>query len=158
MIVSSRVTDLSPERSGRFRARFEFTLSDGRIIQSGPINVASVEDAESMLDSLGESMLLSVQRADAMQAVSDNVQVAYMLATLEQVQYAWLKTGFNEEEHYEAYNKMKDVGPVLLALDLTDQEYAELLGSTLEDAVAVREYWAFLDSNSVVIESYRGIL
>lgn len=158
MITSSHVTDLSPERSGRFRARFEFTFSDGRIIQSGPINVDSQEDAESMLDSLGASMLLSVQQSDAMQAVSEEVQVAYKLASIEQVQYAWLSAGFNEEEHYEAYSKMKVVGPALLALGLTDQEYADLLGSTLEDAVAVREYWEFLDLNSVVIEAYRSIL
>jgi glutamate synthase domain-containing protein 3 len=152
-IASSETTDLSPRRGG-YRARFAYTLTDGRVITRGPINVADNDAAETKRVELENSVLASVQKRDAQEAVKAGVQSAHKEATEAQVLYAWLLAGFDEEEHYKAYHFMKDIGPSLLSLGYTDEQYAVMLNTTVEDATASREYWEFLDANSATILAY----
>ena len=149
--------NLSPEKSGSFRARFEFTLSDGRVLQRGPIRVLNSEAADLLGVDLEASVLASIQLSDAFDAVDAGIQTAYKLATVEQVQYAWVKAGYDEDEHYKSYEKLKDIAPSLLALGLTDLEYSQLLNTSSEEATTAREYWEFLDANSATIAAYAGV-
>jgi len=152
--MQSQTIDYSIQKQGSGRARFMFTLSDGREILRGPVAVSSESDAEARRVQMESDVLESIQNHDAAEAVIINVKTAYKLATAEQVQYAWLKSGFDEDEHYKAYEKLKDIGPVLINLGLTDEELAGLFGVPIEDATATREYWEFLDSNKIAIEAY----
>lgn len=152
-IVSRSILSVSPH-SGGYRARFLYELSDGRKIERGPIPVASEAETNNLLISIEPSVLEAVQSQDADEAVSLNIKTAFKEASLEQVQYSWLKIGFDEDEHYKAYEKIKDIGTSLLSLGLTDEEYAVMLNVTVEDATATREYWEFLDANKAAIEAY----
>jgi hypothetical protein len=153
-IVSSEITDYSSQKHGPHRARFKFTLSDGREVLRGPVNVSSHEDAELKRVALEPSVLSSIQAHDANEAVHLNVKTSHNLASVEQVQYVWLKSGFDEDEHYKAYAKIKDIGEALLSLGLSDEQYASMLNVTVEDATATRMYWEFLDDNKIAIEAY----
>ena len=155
-IDSSQITDLSPRRGG-FRARFAYTFTDGRTFTRGPVNVSSSEEAENKLAAIEPSVLASVQQNDAQEAVKAGVQSAHKEATEPQVLYAWLLAGFDEPEHYKAYHFMKDIGPALLSLGYTDEQYSMMLGTSVEDATASREYWEFLDANSATILAYGAI-
>ncbi len=153
----SQTIDYSPQKHGPHRARFEFTIDDGRKVLRGPVNVASEQDADIRRVSMEAGVLVSVQNQDAAEAVTIGTKTAYKLATAEQVQYAWLESGFNESEHYNAYEKMKDIGPQLLALGLTDEQYAAMFDTEVESVINVKDYWSFLDANSTAIETYLTI-
>lgn len=152
--MESQTIDYSIQKQGSGRARFMFTLSDGREIFRGPLGVSSESDADSRRVQMESDVLESIQNQDASDAVTNNIKTAYKLASNEQVQYAWLKSGFDEDEHYKAYEKLKDIGPALLSLGLTDIQLAGLFGVPVEDATATREYWEFLDDNKEAIEAY----
>jgi len=157
MITSSRTTSLTPVKSGGFRANYEYTLSDGRKISRGPLNVVSELDATSKRTSMEPAILSSIQVSDAEDAVSNNIKTSNKFASLQQVQLAWLRAGFNEDEPYKAFSMMKAIGRSLLSLGLTDAKNAELLNSSLEDAVAARIYFESLDANSSVLEAYEAV-
>jgi hypothetical protein len=99
-------------------------------------------------------VLSEVQRRDADAAVALGIPFAYKEATATQVQYAWLKQGFNQTEHYLAYPLIKDLAPSLLAMGLTDEQYASAFNTTVEDVQAIKEYWDFLSVNIATIEAY----
>ncbi len=156
-IISKSIANLSLQRSGLYRARFIYTLKDGREIHRGPVNARSIEDAETLMSSIEPDALKGAQIQDAQEAVNLGIQTAHKEATAQQVQYSWLQAGFNEDEHYKAYEKMKRIGPALLSLGLTDAQFAEMFNTDIEDVTAVREYWEFLAANKESIESYARI-
>ena len=155
-IKESRITSITPD-SGRVRARFKFIFDDGRENERGPISYATQAEAESALSEIENNVLKSAQLDDSFKAVSKNIKSSHGEASANQVSFAWLKTGFNETEHYKAYLKMKDIAAQLLPLNLTDAQYAAMLNSTVEEATKTRLYWGFLDANKSVIEAYIAI-
>ena len=59
-----------------------------------------------------------------------------------------------------AYQYLKDVAPILLALGLTDAEYAVMMDSTVAEATAMRAEWARLSIKSDELDAYiasRGV-
>ena len=152
-IIRREVISLTPNEN-LFRARFLYEFSDGRLVERGPILVIDLADSESVLANLEVSVLKNIQEQDANSAVLQNIKTAYKEASVEQVLYAWLKVGFDESEHYNAYLKIKDIGQQLLSLGLTDEQYAIMLNTTIADATATRLYWEFLEVNKLAIESY----
>ena len=147
------ITSMVPD-SGRVRARFKFKFDDGREIDRGPISYATQADAELALPEIENSVLKSAQLDDSFKVVSKNIKSAHGEASSNQVSFAWLKTGFNDTEHYNAYLKIKDIASQLLPLNLTDEQYAAMLNSTVEDATKTRLYWEFLEANKAAIEAY----
>lgn len=155
-ILSKSIQSIKPH-SGRYRVRFLYVLEDGREVHRGPLFVPTQADADTKLIDLEPAVLASVQKHDAKDATTLDIQVAYKEATQAQVQYAWLKDGFDSDEPYKAYNKMKDIGPALLSLGLTDEQYAVALNCPVEEVVSAIELWTELESDKTVIAAYGSI-
>lgn len=158
MIISSRVKSQSLQ-GDRLRVRLEYTLDDGRVVErGGGMYVESLAAAEQLLIDLEASVLASVRRSDSASAVELGIYTAYQQASLQDVQYQWLKVGFDEPQPYKSYLLMKDVGPSLLSLGYTDEQYAAAFGTTVEDVVAAKAKWAQLEINAVTLAAYAGVV
>lgn len=152
-IASKQIIELTKHSNG-CRARFDYIFDDDRHIIIGPINVSSQEDADSKLILLEPSILSQMQKRDANEAVSNDIKIAHKEASIQQVQYTWLKLGFEEDEPYKQYQMMKDIGPSLLNLGLTDVEYATMFNSTEEEVVNVKDLWISLVPHATVFDNY----
>ena len=157
MISSKEVSDLSPH-SGRFRARFSYTLDDGRVLTRGPSFVADSAEADAKLIALESDVLANVQNQDASEAVRLGSYTLHKEASENQVKYAWLLTGYEAETHVEAYAQIKDLAPAMLSLGYTDEQYASAFNTTVEEVVNIKAYWSFLDANSAAILAYGALV
>jgi len=155
-VANISVVSMKPH-SGRYRARFLFVLDDGRKFHRA-LFVSTSEDADTKLIEFEADVLSSVQDLDAKEAVGLGIQSAHKEATQAQVQYAWVKEGFDSDEPYQAYEKMKDIGPTLLAMGLTDEQYSIALNCSIEEVIAAKAKWAELEANAAVISAYVGIV
>ena len=145
------------KKGDMYEVQYGYITDDGRSFLLAP---KTIESSDIVLDKMVEyeaEMLSQIKNIDAREAVRLGIDTAYKEATIEQVQYAWLKTGYDSLEHWKAYQLMKPIAPSLLALGLTDEEYADLLNTTVADAVASREYWTFLEGHKDVLDAYAEI-
>ena len=154
MIVSSKVIDVSLQRSGRFRARFKYTLSDGREVLRGPINCISEVDALAKMSALEPSVNSYIQQQDSERAVHEGIESASGEASVSQVRAEWLLQAYKNGDHYQAYLKLKNVGQAIFSQGKTDAEYASDLGITENEVVKIKQYWSFLRTNKTVIQAY----
>lgn len=155
-IVNQEVVDLTPH-SGRFRARFKYVFDDGREVIRGPIHVTDSNAADTKLVDMVPDVLVTMQKQDASEAVRLNKLEAHKQATLAQVQYQFIREGFDSTEPYRAYLKMKDVAPALLSLGYTNEQYAVALNTTVEDVEGARARWEELEVNAVTLAAYAEI-
>ena len=155
-ITNQEVLDLTPH-SGRFRARFKYTFNDGRVAIRGPMFVADSNYADSKLADMAPDVLIAMQKQDASEAVGLGKLESHKQATLAQVQYQFIREGFDSSEPYKAYLKMKDVAPALLSLGYTNEQYAVALNTTVEDVEGARARWEELEVNAVTLAAYAEI-
>ena len=152
-ISSCSVIELSPHES-RCRARFEYVFDDGRIETRGPMNVSNESEANLRMQQLESDVLASVQRQDAEEAVALGLYVAHREASENQVKYQWLREGCDKPEHYQSYSMIKDLLPGLLALGLTDEQYADEFNATIEEVKYIKLYWSWLSARSSHLQNY----
>lgn len=143
------------KHAGGNRATATFLLDSGEPVERS-IRNAGVDEAAALVKATAmiPDVEASIQKRDASEAVSRGLYTAYGTASEAQVQYSWLKQGYAQEEHYQAYAMIKDLAPALLAMGLTDEQYATAFNATTEEIANIRTYWEFLSANSVAIEAY----
>lgn len=158
MIVSSKAVIILQKES-RYKAELQYTLDDGRVIERGSgIFVASQKEADKLLADRAPLILEKIQKSDALEAVQSGISSAHKQATLTQVQYAWLKAGFDEQEPYKSYLLMKDVAPALLALRYTDEQYAAAFNATVEEVQNAKNKWTVLSADAATLTAYAGVV
>ena len=106
--------EITTQASGQVRARYKVTLGDGRVFDVGPINCASIADAESKEAGIEQRMIEQVAESDAEDAVNTGLTL-----TTNRQRRACLKAGMQAEQSYAAYALMIRVMPDLLALNRT---------------------------------------
>lgn len=153
MIISSNVLDLSLQASGKYRCIFNYVFDDGREVNLRPASVG--DDYQAVCEARAPSVLQSMVKSDAQEAVSLGIKTAYKYATQPQVFYEYLTLGYNTEDPLEAYDAMNGVAQALLGLGLTTEQLAAMLGEPVETAQNVIDHWNKLDA--VTIEAYRVI-
>lgn len=156
-IASQSISEISPH-SGRYRARFSYTLDDGRKIERGPVHVASVADANSVLISEAAKVLAGVQSLDASSAVDQDIDADHLEATQAQVRLAYILDAFQQDEPYKTYRLLKRVVPSLVALGYTDEQMANYLGTTVDNVIKFKTRWQALNANSAIYDAYIGVL
>ena len=137
------------------RCKFSYTLSDGREITIGPVNARDEADAAIKLLHLRDRVLSKVRDRDSEEAATMGLDSAHGEATHAQVRTAWLKRGLRQSALYEAYFYMKDIAPHFASM--TNEEIAAYLGVTAELVGRIKNKWAYLSSNSAVIEAYANL-
>ncbi len=155
--MDSQTIDYSPQKNGSGRARFLFTLDDGREVFRGPVNVKSVTDADDIRASMESDVFLYVQEQDAESAIVNDIADSHGTATNKQVKISWLKKGFIQAEAYRAYYYLKKVMPELLAMNKTDAQLAVILGTSVAVVVEIKEKWSILDVNAAALVTYEQI-
>jgi len=151
--VDSRIAELSPYVGG-YRATITYTLTDGRVIRRGPFTVVSQADADAKGLALESDVLAEAVSQDADVAVDGSLP-SFGEADSNAVAVKKMEHGVNAERLYESYARMKDTAPVLLAIGLTDAQYAAQFGVTVEQVAGVKALWAYLDQNKTAIEAYQ---
>ena len=156
-IASQEILELTPH-SGRFRARFRYTFTDGREILQGPIFVAGNDSAGSKLISMASGVLAQVQEFDADKAVNLDQTGQANEATEARVRFQYIKRAFAADEPYKTYMKLKKVVPALIALGYTNEQYASYLGTSVSMVVKFKQRWQALNADSEIYEAYAGLV
>ena len=152
-ITNSEIRELT-KHGNSFRARYRFTLSDGRIFDRGPISVSSLEEANTKISDTEQNVLKSIKRSDAEEAIDLGIQDIHKEASKNDVLGSWLKQALNEDEYYKVYKKMKIIVPYLISLNKTNTQLANLLSMTLEEIKDVKALWNKLKSFSIIFDDY----
>jgi len=156
-ISSKEVIELTPH-ADRFRARFKYTLDDGRVLLRGPIFVRDSAAATARLNAMADDVLRNIQSHDASEAVRAGKLTAHKQATTDQVRYQFMQEGFDDVEPYKAYLRMKDIGPLLDSIGRTNEQYADAFGITVRNVEKLRARWVELKANSAIYEAYAGVI
>ena len=151
-VASKSIVSITPH-TGKFRARFLYTLDDGREFER-TTKALSLDDANAKLLSFEAELLTSIQERDTDEAINNDVNASYGEATAKQVKLGWLKKGFNQQEAYRAYFFFKKVMPELLALGKTDTQLSVILDTSVAVVVELKEKWAELSVNAVTLDDY----
>ena len=155
MLTDQYISDMSPH-NGSFKARFCYVFDSG-VVNIGPLSVASQSDADVKLIANSERAKDIKARQDASEAASMGLLSAHKEATTEQVQFAVLDLAYSAETLHESYDGMKNLAPQLLALGLTDDQYAITFNATVEQVQNIKNKWSYLSANSAAIEAYAQI-
>lgn len=153
MITSSNVLDLSLQANAKYRCVFNYIFDDGREVNLRPASVGS--DYQAVCEARAPSVLQSMIKSDAQEAVSLGIKTAYKYASQELVWYEYLDSGYRNPDPVESYDLMNGIAQPLLAMGLTTEQLAVMLGETVEMAQLVIDHWRKLDP--VVIEQFRVI-
>lgn len=153
-VESSQVVDIQTRRSGNIRARFEYHLTDGRVITIGPMSFASLSEAETAIGVRSSAVLEEVQQRDAEQAVELGVITAHKEAALKDVYRAWLWEGFYEPESRRGYRILKVIVAKVIALGWSITEMAVQFKTDEATVQKLLDRWQYLNSNKDVIEAY----
>lgn len=153
-VQTSEILEQTQLQDSRYRVKFRYTFTDGRVFDAGYINAQNETQISELLSSKIEQLNKSVKSSDAQEAISQNIQVAYKDASQEDIYFAYLSDGFNNDDLLESYNTMSQVAPQILSLGLTVEQMAGVFGETVEMAQAVFDKWEYLDNNKAVIIAY----
>jgi hypothetical protein len=154
MINNMSISHTLTAHSSGYRARYSITIDDGRVFSVGPVTVQDNSEAMQRSSGIEANVITSTITQDAEEAVRSGIKTAHKTATLQLVQYTTLRLAYNEPEYYKAYQIMKDVAPELMALEYTNEQYAEAFNSTVEDVINIKSLWQILDANSDTLQSY----
>lgn len=158
MPITNTKIEAFTKHNGGNRATAIFTFADGRVVGKRIRNAGDDETAAlAIATGLVPNVESSFQSNDANEAIGLGLFTAHKEASEAQVKYEWLLQGYNKESHYEAYMQLKDLAPAMLAMGLTDAQYAATFNTTVEEVSNIKDYWEFLDTNKVVIQAYNAI-
>lgn len=153
-VATSEITEQATLVDGRIRVKFKYTFEDGREFNVGYVHAKEEQQVNELLATKATQLNESIKQSDAQDAISNNIQTAYKDAAQEDVYFAYLFEGFNNDDVLESYNIMSKVAPQILSLGLTVEQMAAVFNQTVEMAQAVFDKWDYLDTNKAVIIAY----
>ena len=150
----SEITEQTILVDGRIRVKFKYTFEDGRFFNVGYVHAKDESQVNELLATKANQLNESVKQSDAQDAISQNIQTAYKDASQEDVYFAYLFDGYNNDDVLESYNVMSKVAPQILSLGLTVEQMAAVFNQTVEMAQAVFDKWDYLNTNKATIIAY----
>lgn len=154
MAIVSRSSNNEVRTSGSVRAYHHYTLTDGRTISRGPLLYSSVDEADAALISNEASVLAVTQQSDARDAFSKGITTPHGEASQQQVWSVWLHEGFAINDPLESYRVIERVATPILALGLTVEEMAQVIGVSTQEAQATLDRWTYLEANAAAVAAY----
>jgi len=152
MIVESRQRGTPTPSGGKFRARFEYVLDDGRLIEWGPEIIDSIDDALIRMVELEPKILRRAQARDARASIKAGVTTAHKQATQQQVRQAWIKRSMRTKDLAERYKLTKPFYAILKTM--SDADLVTNLSIRSKDIDKLKASWTELEAKKASIEPY----
>ncbi len=153
-VSNTEIIEQDTMPDGRVRLKLKFTLQDGREFNAGYVYVNSESETQALIDSKAQALTESIKTSDAKDAVNLGIKTAYKEASQNDVYFAYLFDGFNNDDILESYNIMSQVADEILSLGLTVDQMAEMFNQDVDMAQAVINKWSYLSTNKDVIIAY----
>ena len=156
-IINAEVVSQVRQSAGNYRIKFKYTLDDARVFFIGPINVNTLAEITTLLDSKQPQLEQAIIDMDSDEANVLDITTAYKSASQAQVYYNYLKNGMAETDPIASYKILNKVADDVIALGKSNTELAVYLGVEVSKVQEVISRWQYLKVNKVGILAYKAI-